>query len=87
MAMQVNQNTQTNMQSNMSEIVDALNTLARHGVLLGGRPPSRTVKEIRISESGVLYIWYDGSKMSAPSVTTPRGGKYLRKFVVDLSRL
>jgi hypothetical protein len=87
MVMQKNQNTQTNKQSNISEIVDALNTLARHGVLLGGRPPSRVVEEIRISETGVLYVWYSDSKMSAPSVTTPRGGKYLRKFVVDLSRL
>jgi len=45
------------------------------------------VEEVRISESGVLYVWYSDSKMSAPSVTTPKGGKYLRKFVVDLSRL
>jgi len=71
----------------IDEIANALNALAKHGVLLGGRPPSRVVEEVRISESGVLYVWYSDSKMSAPSVTTPRGGKYLRKFVVDLSRL
>jgi len=71
----------------IDEIANALNVLAKHGVLLGGRPPSRVVEEVRISESGVLYVWYSDSKMSAPSVTTPRGGKYLRKFVVDLSRL
>ena len=77
---------QTNV-NKIDEIANALNVLAKHGVLLGGRPPSRVVEEVRISESGVLYVWYSYSKMSAPSVTTPRGGKYLRKFVVDLSRL
>ncbi|MFP3169097.1 MAG: hypothetical protein RXR01_08310 [Thermoproteus sp.] len=77
---------QTNV-NKIDEIANALNVLAKHGVLLGGRPPSRVVEEVRISESGVLYVWYSDSKMSAPSVTTPRGGKYLRKFVVDLSRL
>jgi len=77
---------QTNV-NKMSEVANALNILAKHGVLLGGRPPSRTVKEIRVSETGVLYVWYGDSRNSAPSVTTPRGGKYLRKFVVDLSRL
>jgi hypothetical protein len=87
MVMQVNQNTQTNKQSSVTEIIDALNVLAKYGLLLGGRPPSRVVEEIRVSENGVLYVWYSDSKMSAPSVTTPRGGKYLRKFVVDLSRL
>jgi hypothetical protein len=89
--MQINQNTQTNRQTGkqpvMNEIVNALNVLAKHGVLLGGRPPTRTVERIQISENGVLYIWYSDSRMSAPSVTTPKGGKYLRKFVVDLSRL
>ncbi len=77
---------QTNV-NKIDEIANALNVLAKHGVLLGGRPPSRVVEEVRISESGVLYVWYSDSKMSAPSVTTPKGGKYLRKFVVDLSRL
>jgi len=77
---------QTNV-NKIDEIANALNVLAKHGVLLGGRPPSRVVEEVRISESGVLYVWYSDSKMSAPSVTTPRGGKYLRKFVVDLSRI
>ena len=77
---------QTNV-NKIDEIANALNVLAKHGVLLGGRPPSRVVEEVRISESGVLYVWYSDSKMSAPSVTTPRDGKYLRKFVVDLSRL
>ena len=77
---------QTNV-NKIDEIANALNVLAKHCVLLGGRPPSRVVEEVRISESGVLYVWYSDSKMSAPSVTTPRGGKYLRKFVVDLSRL
>jgi len=77
---------QTNV-NKIDEIANALNVLAKHGVLLGGRPPSRVVEEVRISESGVLYVWYSDSRMSAPSVTTPRGGKYLRKFVVDLSRL
>jgi hypothetical protein len=71
----------------IDEIANALNVLAKHGVLLGGRPPSRVVEEVRISESGVLYVWYSDSKMSAPSVTTPKSGKYYRKFVVDLSRL
>jgi len=71
----------------IDEIANALNVLAKHGVLLGGRPPNRVVEEVRISESGVLYVWYSDSRMSAPSVTTPKGGKYLRKFVVDLSRL
>jgi len=85
--MQANQNTQTNKQSNISEIVDALNTLARHGILLGGRPPNRTVEGIKVSENGVLYILYSDSKSSAPSITAPRNGKYMRKFVVDLSRL
>jgi hypothetical protein len=85
--MQVNQNTQPNKQTDMSEIVNALNVLAKYKILLGGRPPNRTVKEIRISESGVLYVWYRDGKMSAPSVTAPKGAKYLRKFVVDLSRL
>jgi len=80
-------NKHSNKQSNISEIISALNMLAKHGVLLGGRPPSRAVKEIRVSENGVLYVWYSDSKMSAPSVTAPRGGRYLRKFVVDLSRL
>ncbi|MFP3192458.1 MAG: hypothetical protein RXR02_05045 [Thermoproteus sp.] len=77
---------QTNV-NKIDEIANALNVLAKHGVLLGGRPPNRVVEEVRISESGVLYVWYSDSKMSAPSVTTPKGGKYLRKFVVDLSRL
>jgi len=77
---------QTNV-NKIDEIANALNVLAKHGVLLGGRPPSRVVEEVRISESGVLYVWYSDSRMSAPSVTTPKGGKYLRKFVVDLSRL
>ena len=71
----------------IDEIANALNVLAKHGVLLGGRPPNRVVEEVRISESGVLYVWYSDSRMSAPSVTTPKGGKYLRKFVVDLSWL
>jgi hypothetical protein len=81
---------QTSKQTNvnkMNEIVDALNVLAKHGVLLGGRPPSRVVDEVRISENGVLYIWYRDSKASAPSITASRNGKYYRKFVVDLSRL
>ena len=77
---------QTNV-NKIDEIANALNVLAKHGVLLGGRPPNRVVEEVRISESGVLYVWYSDSRMSAPSVTTPKGGKYLRKFVVDLSRL
>ena len=77
---------QTNV-NKIDEIANALNVLAKHGVLLGGRPPSMVVEEVRISETGVLYVWYSDSKMSAPSVTTPRGGKYLRKFVVDLSRI
>jgi hypothetical protein len=81
--MQVNQN----KKFNISEVVDALNTLAKYGVLLGGRPPTRTVERIQISENGVLYIWYHDSKVSAPSVTTLKNGKYYRKFVVDLSRL
>jgi hypothetical protein len=87
MVMQVNQNTQTNKQSNVSEIIDALNVLAKYGLLLGGRPPSRAVEQIRTSENGVLYVWYKDSRASAPSVTTPKNGKYYRKFVVDLSRL
>jgi len=80
-------NKHSNRQSNISEIISALNTLAKHGVLLGGRPPSRIVERVQISENGVLYIWYNDSKSSAPSVTAPRNGKYLRKFVVDLSQI
>jgi hypothetical protein len=80
-------NEHSNKQTDVQEVIAALNTLARHGVLLGGRPPSRTVEEIRISETGVLYVWYSDSKTSAPSVTTQKGEKYYRKFVVDLSRL
>ena len=77
---------QTNV-NKIDEIVGALNILAKRGVLLGGRPPSRVVERVQISENGVLYVWYNDSKSSAPSVTAPKSGKYLRKFVVDLSRL
>jgi hypothetical protein len=77
---------QTNV-NKMDEIANALNVLAKHGVLLGGRPPSRIVERVQISENGVLYVWYSDSKSSAPSVTAPRNGKYLRKFVVDLSQI
>ncbi len=75
------------IRNHLSEIVDALNVLAKYGLLLGGRPARRAVEQIRASENGVLYVWYKDSRASAPSVTAPRGGKYLRKFVVDLSRL
>jgi len=85
--MQANQNTQTNKQTDVQEVIAALNVLAKHGLLLGGRPPNRTVEGIKVSENGVLYILYSDSRSSAPSITAPRNGKYLRKFVVDLSRL
>ena len=81
------QTSKQSVRSGIAEIVEALNTLARHGVLLGGRPPSRIVERVHISENGVLYVWYSDSKSSAPSVTALRNGKYLRKFVVDLSQI
>jgi hypothetical protein len=68
----------------LDEVLKCLNRLAELGVLYGAYVKTRVVRISR-GENNV-YVWYEHSRSSRPSVA-PRMKFLRRRFIVDLSKL